>query len=52
MKQLTQWGQIVQIRSFLKINSQKGAVLKLFSGGSVSEGDSPVELASWTHGGA
>ncbi|KAL5125340.1 hypothetical protein HKD37_02G005575 [Glycine soja] len=44
--------QIAQTRSLLETNSQKGAVLKLFSGGSVSEGDSPVELASWTRDGA
>ncbi|KAH1263176.1 hypothetical protein GmHk_02G005640 [Glycine max] len=44
--------QIAQTRSLLETNSQKGAVLKLFPGRSVSEGDSPVELASWTHDGA
>ena len=44
--------QISQTRLLLEINSQKGAVLKLFPGGSVFEGDSPVGLASWTRGSA
>ena len=43
--------QIDQTRPLLETYSQKGVVLKLFPGGSVSGGDSPMELASWTRGG-